>query len=143
MVNCILLIDDNINDNYYHIVTIRDAGVAQQIKTAGNGLKALDYLKKGRDDPDHYPFPDLIFLDIKMPGMDGFDFLNKFKETLVLGSPKPIIIIMTNSLNLNDEAMANDNYSTQISAFVNKPLTTDMVRNIIARFFPADHDRPH
>ncbi len=135
MLNCILLIDDNINDNYYHIVTIRDAGVAMQIKTARDGAKALEYLGKSKDEPDTSPFPDLIFLDIKMPGMDGFDFLEKFKESPVESDTKPVIIIMTNSLNINDEGIVKEKFSNEISAFVNKPLTTKLLTNIVEKFF--------
>ena len=133
--DCILLVDDNVNDNFYHIATIRDAQAAHQIKTATDGEKALAYMEKGHETPDVYPFPDLIFLDIKMPGVDGFEFLERLNEKVVTDSVKPVIIIMTNSLNANDEKMANAKYIGQIAAFINKPLTVKLLESIVEKFF--------
>ncbi len=64
--NCILLVDDDPDDNYYHQIIINEMSVVNQIDTVGNGIEALEYLKKENQIP-----PDLIFLDINMPKMNG------------------------------------------------------------------------
>ena len=77
---CILLVDDNVNDNFVHFMTIKETDTTKQIKTARDGKKALEYLDKVKVSPEEYPFPDLIFLDLAMPGMNGYEFLDKIKD---------------------------------------------------------------
>ncbi|MFC0774042.1 response regulator [Terrimonas alba] len=134
--NCILLIDDNVDDNYFHSRVIRNANAAQHIKTAETGEEALEYFELEKRDPDQYPLPDLIFLDINMPGMNGFDFLEIVKEKKIITKDRPVIIIMlTSSLNPGDEKMATKNYQNEIKAFQNKPLTQEMLTELIEKFF--------
>jgi CheY-like chemotaxis protein len=68
-VHCIMLIDDNTDDNYFHERTIRKSGLQSIIIVMESAEAALEYLKAKHEHPDAHP--DLIFLDINMPGMDG------------------------------------------------------------------------
>lgn len=63
--NCVLLIDDDHEDNRFHQIIIEEMNMAEKIEFALNGLEALDFLAK----QDH--IPELIFLDINMPKMNG------------------------------------------------------------------------
>ena len=134
--NCILLIDDNVDDNYFHSRVIRKANAAQDIKTAATGEKALEYFELGKQNPGQYPLPDLVFLDINMPGMNGFDLLEKITEEKIITKDRPVIIVMlTSSLNPGDEKMATEKYSNEIKAFQNKPLTQEVLNELIEKFF--------
>lgn len=134
--NCILLIDDNVNDNFFHSVTIQEANAALQIKTVIDGEKALEYFDNAEKDPIQYPFPDLVFLDINMPKINGFEFLEKAKKRKIINSGKPVVIVMlTSSLNPNDEQMAKQKFANEIRDYKNKPLTTEMLMEIISKYF--------
>ena len=135
-INCILLIDDNSDDNFFHTITIEENGAAQHIKTATTGETALEYLKQAKLNMNEYPMPDLIFLDINMPGMNGFEFLEKAKNLKMFHQVKTVIIVMlTSSLNPNDEKMAKEVYANEIMEFRNKPLSTEALKEIIEKFF--------
>jgi CheY-like chemotaxis protein len=135
-INCILLIDDNVDDNFFHTRAITKVNAAKQIKTVTTGEKALEYIELCKLDPDQYPVPDLIFLDINMPGMNGFEFLEKVREKKIVANGKPVLIVMlTSSLNPNDEKMAVEKFSNEIKAFKNKPLTVEMLKEIIDNNF--------
>lgn len=135
-INCILLIDDNSDDNFFHTITIEENGAAQHVKTATTGETALEYLKQAKLNMNEYPMPDLIFLDINMPGMNGFEFLEKAKNLKMFHQVKTVIIVMlTSSLNPNDEKMAKEVYANEIMEFRNKPLSTEALKEIIEKFF--------
>lgn len=135
-INCILLIDDNVHDNFFHTRTIKKANAAKQVKTATSGEKALEYFENSKQDPENFPLPDLILLDINMPGINGFEFLEKAREKKIFNSGKPIVIVMlTSSLNSNDEKMAREKFSKEIKEFKNKPLTQETLIEIIEKEF--------
>ena len=73
--NCILLIDDDSDDNEYHEIILRKLAITEKIDIAINGVEAIKYLKT----KDRVP-PELIFLDINMPKMNGWEFLEEYKN---------------------------------------------------------------
>lgn len=72
-VNRILLVDDDAVTNMMHSRVIERSGRAKRIDVATDGQEALDLLRS--DLAAGHPLPELIFLDINMPGMGGFEFL--------------------------------------------------------------------
>ena len=75
----ILLIDDSKGTNSLNKRLLREMDVAEHISTELNGRLALDYLLS-KNEKGNYPSPDIIFLDINMPIMDGYQFLKEFKS---------------------------------------------------------------
>lgn len=63
----ILLVDDDPDDRHLIIAALRQEGIDEDVVEADDGLKALDALKG--------PLPRLVFLDLKLPGLDGFEVL--------------------------------------------------------------------
>lgn len=134
-INCILLVDDDESDNFFHSLTINDADICHQIKVVTDGRHALDYIIKSADPTltHEYPKPDLIFLDINMPRVDGFEFLqeyNKLDEDLKSGI---VITMLTTSLNPYDRERAKE--SQLVMEFKNKPLTEEMLQEIVEKYF--------
>ena len=73
----ILFVDDDSNDRELFRLAIRKAALDVSVHTAFDGSEAIAYLEGAGiyADRGHYPFPDLIILDLKMPLVNGFEFL--------------------------------------------------------------------
>jgi CheY-like chemotaxis protein len=133
-VNCILLVDDNEADNYYHSFVIRDCDACNQIKTALSGEEALIYITRTIDSAleSKYPIPDFIFLDINMPRMNGFEFLDELKKKNENLLRKIIIIMLTSSTDPNEEVRALN--TGVVKEFINKPLETEMLNELLQKY---------
>lgn len=71
----VLIVDNDEMDIYISRRIILEAGFAEEVVISYSVNEAIDYLK---NTVDFYSLPELIFLDLNMPGKDGFDFLNEF-----------------------------------------------------------------
>ena len=131
--NCILLIDDNKADNAFHQIKIKRAEVCDTISVATTGTQALNYLEKAAQQLEEFPKPDLIFLDINLPGMDGFDFLDEFHKLNDTLKSETKVVMLTTSLNPDDQTRAL-NYK-EVKNFLNKPLTVELIQDTVANFF--------
>jgi CheY-like chemotaxis protein len=135
MINCILLVDDNPADNEFHKIIISDAHVCNKVKVATNGKSALEYIIKSGSgaDPEAFPKPDLIFLDINMPGMNGFEFLNEYHNLDEKLKSKIVIIMLSTSLNPDDSEKAQK--IKEVTEFMNKPLMAETLRATVDKYF--------
>lgn len=92
-----------------------------------DGLQALDYLEQAEHGPD------LIFLDINMPRMNGWEFLDRYRNLDPNHKAKVIIIMLTTSLNPAD--VFRSSHIPEISEFETKPLTQKKLETILTTFF--------
>lgn len=131
--NCILLIDDNEPTNVLHQLIIEESGVAKQVVATESAKEALSYLKEcSREGNSDVPEPDLIFLDINMPLMDGFEFLEEYRKERIPHNKRKIVMLTT-SLNPEEENKANN--ISIVAGYKNKPLTEEALAEIINQYF--------
>jgi CheY-like chemotaxis protein len=127
----ILLVEDNRMDIELTLDAFREARLGNTLHVAHNGQEALDYLL-GRGqyaDRQSYPLPGLILLDLKMPGIDGFEVLRQIKAAP--GLKRLPVIILTSSKEEGDRALSYDNGA---NSYLVKPVSfegfLDVVREI-------------
>ena len=125
---CILLIDDNPHDNFFHEREIMKDNPANIVVTKDSGTGALEYIRSKKD-----PRSDLIFLDINMPGMNGWEFLEAYNKLDKELQSQAIIIMLSTSENIADIAKTK-NWSF-VSDFITKPLTEEIMKAITAKYF--------
>jgi CheY-like chemotaxis protein len=122
-INKILLIDDDAAANYLSKELLESLKVAKEIEVAENCIKALKLIQQSNP-------ADIIFLDIKMPGIDGFDFLEKLKG---LRFDKKIKVFMLTSSGRPEDKLKAFTYRAVVDYF-EKPLTPEMVRTALTTY---------
>lgn len=127
-VACVLLVDDDNNDNFFHRLTLEEAQITGKIEEANTGVQALEHLRKCKipTDPFH---PKIIFLDINMPVMNGWEFLDEYQHLPATTRKNTILIMLTTSLNPSDRQRAAQN--PLVNGFINKPLEQKDIQEIL------------
>ncbi|MDO1451526.1 response regulator [Rhodocytophaga aerolata] len=96
---CVLLIDDDSTSNYLHKFLICDLQISHQVHCCTSGKQALAFLEQC---VQNHSFPELIFIDRKMPLMDGFEFLKIYMEREYHKKYVSIITMLTAYINSAD-----------------------------------------
>lgn len=123
----LLLIDD---DEIFTFMTkriIEKTNLAEQIKIFENGKQAIDFLKSVADRPEL--LPEVIFLDLSMPILDGWGFLEEYIGLKPKFGKKITLYIISSSVSPRDHERAK-NYS-EVSDFIIKPMTKERFVDII------------
>jgi CheY-like chemotaxis protein len=126
-----MLVDDNQTDNYFHIREIKKTKLAITIIEKSSGLEALEYLKSDKENKTMDP--DLIFLDINMPCMNGWEFLQEYALLDEEWKSDVTIIILTTSA--NPEYITKAKSLKIVTDYITKPLTKEILEDINNRYF--------
>lgn len=121
-----MLVDDNDTDNFISKRIIEITKFANRVEVKNSGKSALDYLRENQDNIEE--LPNLIFLDINMPIVDGFVFLYEFEKFSDLIKDKCKVIILSSSDNKRDiDKIVNNNH---VIKFITKPLTETALEEV-------------
>jgi CheY-like chemotaxis protein len=132
VISCTLLVDDDQTTNYLNQTLLKRMAVTDTVLVAGNGQEALDLLQIHCAQAESPTCPALVLLDMKMPLMNGFEFLQAYAQRPPTENPAVIIIMLTTSLNPKDvERMQG----LPIAGYLTKPLTRDKVEQILHEHF--------
>ena len=126
----ILLVEDNRMDIELTLDAFGEARLLNKIHVAPNGQEALDYLfARGKyTDRAAYPLPSLVLLDLKLPGIDGFEVLRQIKSTPML--KRLPVIILTSSKEEGDRAVSYDNGA---NSYLVKPVSFDGFLDVVRK----------
>jgi two-component system response regulator len=118
----ILLVEDNRMDVELTLDAFNEAKLQNTIQVASDGQEALDYLfGRGKfADRQTYPKPNLVLLDLKLPGIDGFEVLRQIKSTPIL--KRLPVVILTSSKEEGDRALS---YDRGANSYLVKPVSFD------------------
>ena len=124
----VMLVDDNETDNFISKRIIEITKFAKNVIIKSSGKSALEYIGAHRNEPAK--LPDLIFLDINMPIVDGFVFLYEFEKFAEMVKNKCRVIILSSSDNKRDiDKIVNNDH---VIKFITKPLTESELGEIKA-----------
>jgi CheY-like chemotaxis protein len=122
--NKVLLVDDDDATNFLAELAFKNLDIASEITMASDGFIASEWLRQNN-------CPDVIFLDIRMPRMDGFDFLENLTEMNVCKNVK--VVMLTSSTRSEDKEKAFS-YKAVVD-YIEKPLTEQVIQKIAETYF--------
>ncbi len=125
-----MAIEDSAIDQYVIEQMMKKSSFAERIFMSSSAQDALDNLDKFTANQEE--MPQLIFLDIHMPNMNGFAFLTELEKKYGHIKDRMSVIILTTSLDPVDRTTSNS-YSN-IKMFLNKPLTIDKLQYVRSQF---------
>lgn len=126
MLGSILLIDDSPIDNFINRIVLQGTNFKSEIIEFLDAGKALEYLKSLGSTEE---IPSIIFLDINMPIMNGFLFLEEFNGLSDLIREKTKIVMLSSTLNPSEieKVMAN----SHVIKFISKPLSAKKIGELL------------
>ena len=133
--DCVLLIDDDEATNFYHTLILGEVCADMSIQAVQSAKEGLDFLLCKGPYADT-PQPGIIFLDINMPGMNGWDFLEEYNELSKDIHDRAVVAILTTSMNPDD--WERSEAIPTVKEFVQMPLTAEAFWKVVNENFTYD-----
>ena len=122
----ILLVDDDEDSNFLTKRIIVRSHIADEVATALNGKEAFEMVKQcGPENEEQPQCPDLVLLDIKMPVMNGIEFLQVCQSSNLCNIP---VVILTSSVDERDREETTR--FSFVKDYINKPFTYEKIMDI-------------
>ena len=131
---CILLVDDDKATNFLNRRLLRKMEAAKEIEVVRNGSEAMEYLEKSVAGKTGFLPPNLILLDINMPLVDGWEFLQRYADFSENYKASTVVVMLTTSLRESDQERVTQ--FKEVKSLIRKPLTQEAVEQILAQHFP-------
>ena len=131
----IMLVDDDEVVNLINRSLLEDFKVCEEISEYTNPMLALEFLRSNRD--NQLLLPELILLDLNMPQLTGWDFIDHFDEIFSKNKHKPCLCILSTSNHPEDIAKAK-NYPC-VEEYWIKPLQENLIKDLIAKIKTGTH----
>lgn len=126
----VLLIDDDDAVNMLNTIILRKSGVADNIIAVQSGEKGLEALTEFQAEDK---WPGMIFVDINMPGICGWEFIERFKKDFIQFKNRCIICVLSSSLDPRDRETARNN-ADMVDSYLSKPLSIDAVTTLGVKY---------
>ncbi len=132
--NHIVLIEDNETTSFLNNRLLSRLGVARQVTSFSKAEEALQILweKETADTA-----PDLVFVDLKMPGMSGFDFLERYSQLPAALQERTVVAVLTTSMHAADTARVAQYPNVE---YLTKPLTEEKMQRLLAKRFALSNE---
>lgn len=124
----ILLVEDSADDSFIFERTLKKSGINSRLFSVSHGTAAVDYLKRSiiEKDPES-PRPDIIFLDLKLPQLSGFDVLNWIRGQNFF--PPVHVIVLSGSDEVRDQKLSLELGAAE---FFTKPISvSDLQKRLL------------
>ncbi len=124
----ILLVEDNEDDVFAMSRALKQAHIANPVTVVSDGQEALDYLSGAGPyaDRERYPVPFIVFLDLKLPYIDGFEVLTWIRQQPALSST--LVVVLTSSVENRDQERS---YALGARSYLIKPPTAETLLDVL------------
>ena len=124
----ILVVDDDYASNYLTRAILEDMDIAESVHTASNGEEAIKFIKQQCHDIQNF-CPELILLDVNMPVMNGFEFMEQFNNLKDLKHANTTVVMLTSS---NSERDTQKAIEYKVACYLEKPLSEYSLRSVLS-----------
>lgn len=130
-VKSVLLIDDDKECLFLHKYALRESKYVEHIEVAMNGEEALEFIQDAIS--TNKPLPEIVFVDINMPVMDGWEFMEEYDALPAHVKSKMNVVMLSTSVNPDDELKASAN--ANVWRYCQKNLTSHQVIELVAALY--------